>query len=96
MLPFSAEQFFPLFERYNLAIWPAQLAAYALAVWLLWWIAAGRTWNWSAVAIILGVFWLWNGLVYHLAYFAPINPAAYGSATLFIVQGLAFIGIGLR
>lgn len=96
MLPFTAEQFFALFESYNLAIWPAQLVAYALAGFLIWSIASRRMWSWRLAAFILGAFWLWNGLVYHLAFFTSINPAAYGFAALFIVQGVAFIASGLR
>ena len=30
--------------------------------------------------------WAWNGLVFHLFYFAAINPAAYGFAVLFALQ----------
>ena len=37
------------------------------------------------VSGILAVLWLWTGLVYHVLFFAPINPIA----TLF---GAAFIG----
>ena len=96
MLPFSSEQFFALFGHYNLAIWPAQLVAYALAVFLVWSVVTRRTWNWRATAFILGAFWLWNGLVYHLTYFTGINPAAYGFAALFVAQGIAFIGSGIR
>ena len=96
MLPFSVEQFFALFERYNLAIWPAQLVAYVLAGFLVWSIAARRMMSWRVAAFTLGAFWLWNGLVYHLAFFTAINPAAYGFAALFVVQGVALISSGLQ
>jgi hypothetical protein len=33
-------------------------------------------------------------LAYHLAFFTPINPAAYGFAALFVLQGLLFLGHG--
>jgi hypothetical protein len=32
MLPFTTAQGFPLFAAYNAAIWPAQIAAYALGI----------------------------------------------------------------
>lgn len=31
MLPFTEPEFFAVFGRYNLAIWPVQIVAYALA-----------------------------------------------------------------
>ncbi|MGM0484554.1 MAG: DUF6064 family protein, partial [Candidatus Krumholzibacteriota bacterium] len=31
-MPFTVEQFFEVFESYNLAIWPAQIAAYILGI----------------------------------------------------------------
>ena len=46
------------------------------------------------VAAILSLLWLWNGLAYHLAFFAPINPAAYGFAALFVLQAVLFFGYG--
>ncbi len=33
MLPFSPEEFFALFARYNLTIWPAQVVAYGWRSW---------------------------------------------------------------
>jgi hypothetical protein len=95
MLPFKVEQFFSVFVAYNHAIWPAQIVAYlagaiALLAIIQRYRRAGR-----AVAAILGILWLWNGLVYHLAFFAPINPAAYGLAALFVLQGALFIGHGV-
>lgn len=49
MLPFSPEEFFALFERYNLTIWPAQIVA--LAEIPIVWSLIGST-----AAILLGVF----------------------------------------
>lgn len=40
---------------------------------------------------VLGVFWLWNGIAYHLVFFARINGAAYGFAALFTLQGILFL-----
>ncbi len=92
MLPFSAEEFFALFARYNLAIWPAQFAAYILGCLAVWAIVMQRTWSWRFGALVLSAFWLWNGVVYHLAFFTTVNPAAYGFAALFVMQGLLFLG----
>ena len=76
MLPFTVEQFFEVFESYNRTIWPMQLVVYGAAAFVLWAIVTTRSWSWRAAALVLAGFWLWNGFVYHLAFFAPINPAA--------------------
>lgn len=93
-LPFTVEQFFAVFAAYNTAIWPAPVVAYvlALAALALSWRpgpARGRI-----VAAILGVFWIWMGAAYHILYFSPINPAAFGFGALFLVQGLLFLYTG--
>ena len=95
MLPFTVEQFFSVFAAYNQAIWPAHVVAYLGGVGAMWAIASRHRWAGCAAAGVLGVMWLWNGLAYHLAFFAPINPAAYGFAALFVIQGALFIGHGV-
>lgn len=95
MLPFTAEQFFAGFARYNDGIWPIQILAYAAGAFAL--IAAfllGRNGG-RATALMLTVMWLWTGVVYHGLYFAPINPAAHAFAALFVAQAallLAYAG----
>ena len=94
MLPFTVDQFFSVFGAYNKAIWPAQIIAYFMGAAAVWAIFTARPWAGRAVAAILGIMWVWNGLAYHLAFFAPINPAAYGFAALFVLQGLLLLGHG--
>lgn len=95
MLPFTVEQFFTVFATYNQAIWPAQVVAYVAGAVAVWATLLRRPWAGRAAAAILGGMWLWNGLAYHLAFFAPINPAAYGFAAVFLLQGTLFIGHGV-
>ena len=87
MLPFTSTQFFAVFSEYNIAVAPAQVVLLAVAVAI---IAAGR---WRPVAmwpgLALGVLWIWMGVVYHVTFFAPINPAAYAFALAFVVQGMS-------
>lgn len=93
MLPFTLDQFLAVFAAYNEAIWPAQIAAYALgAVAVLF--RPGRSSN-RIIAAVLAVMWLWTGIVYHGLFFAGINKAAFGFAALFIVQGIAFLYTGV-
>jgi len=103
MLPFTTDRFLAVFGEYNEAIWPAQPVAWALG--LLAALLAVRPAGPSdrVVCGILAVFWLWMGGVYHMLYFAEINPLAplFGAAfiaqsTLFAWQAVAPGGIDFR
>lgn len=94
-LPFSAEQFMGVFERYNLAVWPAQLLFYAAAAGVLVLVARphGHAGRW--ISAVLALFWAWMGVVYHWAFFARINPAAFLFAALFLLQAALFVAAGV-
>lgn len=87
-MPFSIEDFFGVFARYNDAIWPVQLVAYAAGIAAIALLFTGPRWGRSVVLAILALFWAWNGIAYHWLFFAEINPAAYGFGTLFVVQAV--------
>jgi len=88
-LPFTVEQFFSVFERYNSAIWPAQIVAYVLGVIaVVIAIRGGR--RQSLIMLSLAAFWVWMGAVYHIMHFSAVNPAARLFGVLFIVQGVLF------
>lgn len=94
-IPFSINEFLQVFERYNTTLWPFQLLLLLLAVFTFILIirsgkAAGRI-----IFATLTVFWLWMGIVYHILYFSSINKAAYLFGSLFIVQGLIFLYVGV-
>jgi hypothetical protein len=94
--PFTGETYFSLFEAYNDTIWPAQIVAYLLGIAVLVLalrpiLASGRI----ALAV-LALFWLWNGLVYHLVFFLQINFAALPFSALFALQGLLLAGAAIR
>jgi hypothetical protein len=90
-LPFTKGEFIQVFHDYNEAIWPFQVVAYILGTLAV--LAIAERWRWSTriVFSVLGVLWLFTGLVYHLVYFADINSAARLFGVLFIVQGGAFL-----
>lgn len=94
-LPFTPEQFFAVFTRYNDAVWPLQVLfiVMALAAIALLWTRqpAGQ----RVIFAILALFWTWMALGYHVAFFTAINPAAWGFAVLFLVQAglLAWYGV---
>ena len=84
-LPFTVEQFLAVFERYNQAIWPAQIVAYVLGLAAIFLALRPFPDGDKIVSSILVVLWLWTGLVYHILSFAPINPIA-------VLLGAVFIG----
>lgn len=92
-LPFTIDQFLQVFEAYNHAIWPAQLIAYMLGAGVLWFIIKQSQLTERYVNITLGGFWIWMGTVYHIIFFAEINPVAYIFGLIFILQGIAFIAL---
>jgi hypothetical protein len=94
-VPFTIEQFHGAFRDYNTAVWPAQwlFAALALAA-----VAAAlrpRPRSGVFVSASLGLLWAWIALAYHLAFFARINPAAYGFAALSAAGAAVFIWQGV-
>jgi len=86
--PITTEQFFSVFEKYNSAIFPIQIILILLSILAL--IAIGTTIRQKDkfVAGILGVIWIWSGIVYHWAFFSHINILALGYGVVFILQGL--------
>jgi hypothetical protein len=94
--PFTGETYFSLFEAYNDTIWPAQIVAYLLGIAVL--VLALRPIPAGArmALAVLSLFWLWNGLVYHLVFFLQINFAALPFGALFALQGLLLAGAAIR
>jgi hypothetical protein len=70
---FSLHSYYRLFELYNRAIWPAQIAALLLgfAVWFLIWRGRGRL-----AATILAACWLWVAIVFHAHRYATLTWTA--------------------
>ena len=94
-MPFTPEQFLDVFRQYNEAVWPAQwllYAAGAAAVVLAFSRSphAGRV-----ISAILAGLWLWMGIVYHVVFFRPINPAALIFGGAFIAQATLFVWLGV-
>ncbi len=94
-MPFTTEQFFQVFESYNLAIRPMQAIAYLLALIAV--VLALKPIRLSSGIIsgILTFFWIWIGVAYHFLYFAEINEAAYAFGALFVLQGILFFPAGI-
>jgi Family of unknown function (DUF6064) len=95
-IPFTIEQFLDVFARYNEAIWPAQIGAYALGALALLLALRGRGRPGKAVPLLLAGAWLFVGAAYHIAFFAPVNPVARLFGAGFLVQAALFAWVGLR
>ena len=96
--PFTAEEFFDVFRRYNEAVWPAQIGLIAVGLFVAfaaYRANARRSCRWAQVAIVLlAALWLWSGIVYHRMFFASITPAGKVFGSLFIAQaGLLLISL---
>lgn len=94
MLPFSRGEFFAVFEIYNNAIWPAQIAAYILGAAALLLLFRPNFANGRLISLILGIMWLWTGVYYHWIEFSRINEMAYLFGSVFVTQGASFIVYG--
>lgn len=92
--PFSAEQFFSVFDAYNHAVFPSQIILLLLGAVAVFAVSTKHIWKDRYVAGLLGLLWLWTGIVYHISFFSDINLAAYGFGALFILQGFLFLWEG--
>lgn len=93
-LPFTVEQFFNVFQSYNMAIWPAQIIAYFLGAAAVVLVFRENKLSGRIISGILALFWIWIGIVYHIFYFSTINPIALAFGVLFVLEGLLFVIVG--
>ena len=94
-LPFTREQFFEVFARYNEGVMPLQLALLLLALSAFGAVVVRRRGSDRVVSAILAGLWAWMGIVYHFIYFAPVNPAARMFAAMFLVAAALFAWAGV-
>lgn len=64
-MPFTIEQFFQVFEKYNKNVFPMQIVLILMALAAI--LSANKSWAFSDkfVSGLLAFFWLWTGIVYH-------------------------------
>lgn len=84
-LPFTTEQFFDVFERYNTDL---PFAGLVLSVAACCAVILSFTRLSKFSFFILAFLWIWAGAAYHIAYFTSVNPLAWGFGAAFILQGL--------
>lgn len=95
-LPFGTQAFFQVFVDYNTTIGPVPVVAWLLGIAAIVLVLRPTPWSGRAISAILAAFWLWTGIGYHILFFVPINPAAYGFGALFVLQGLLFLWFGIH
>ena len=88
--PFTTQEFLEVFKNYNLAVWPVQILFLLVAIFIIIavskFIVSGKT-----IVVVMSLFWIWMGTVYHLLFFSSINKAAFLFGGIFILQGLLFL-----
>jgi hypothetical protein len=94
-LLFSPRTYYRLFELYNLAIWPTQIAALAggLAIVAVW--RHGGHQHGRIIAGLLAACWLWVACAYMLGHYDTINWAARYFAVGFALQALLLLWVGV-
>jgi hypothetical protein len=94
-LPFTTEEFFGVFVRYNQGVWPMQAVLVGIAVACVAFLYSGRDWSSRQIAKLLAVLWTWMAVAYHFQHFTRINPAAWIFGTVFLLGALTFVWYGL-
>jgi hypothetical protein len=89
-LPFTVTEFLDVFAAVNVAAWPGHVAAYALGIVCFALALRGGTRASQAVLALLAGAWAFVGIVYHLVFFARVNPAARIFGSAFLVQAALF------
>ena len=97
-LPFSADEFLGVFERYNAAVWPAQWLLLGAALVVLAMVVRSPGHAWRRVAAFLALLWAWTAVAYHFLFFSRLTPAAWLFGGVFVVQAalLAYSAFGAR
>lgn len=94
--PFSREEFFAVFARYNESVWPAQVIIYLIAAAAVVFALRNSRDSSRGTYGILAILWMWMGVVYHAAFFTRINPLAGWLAVAFVLQAFIFGGLAAR
>jgi hypothetical protein len=94
-LPFTVEQFFDTFARYNLSVWPMQIILTGLAIAIVILLFSARQFNHRLISAVLSFFWAWMAIAYHFTFFTAINPAAWFFGGFFLAGALWFAWVGV-
>ena len=93
-LLFSPRTYFRLFEIYNSAIWPAQIAALGMGLLILLFLRHPSPSRGRWVSGILAASWLWVAIAFHMKRYATINWTAVYFGWAFLLEAALWIGLG--
>ena len=94
-LLFSPRTYYRLFELYNAAVWPAQIAMLALGAIMVALLLRPAVWRGRLIAVILAAGWLWAAWFFLLQHYTTINWVADYFAHGFVLQALLLIWTGV-
>jgi hypothetical protein len=94
-LLFSPRTYYRLFELYNAAIWPAQIAALALGGGIFLLVRRGGAARGRLGSAALAACWLWTAIAFHASRYATINWAAVYFAWAFGIEAALLILAGV-
>jgi len=94
-LLFAPRTYYRLFELYNAAVWPAQLAALSAGAAILALLRRGGTVDARIAAALLAACWLWVAVAFHAQRYATINWAAEWFAWAFAAEAALLLALGV-
>jgi hypothetical protein len=94
-LLFSPSTYYRMLERYNLAIWPAQLAGVAIGLAIVVLLIGKRAHHERIIAGLLAACWMWIAMAFHYQRYAQINWAATWFALAFACEALLLVVVGV-
>jgi hypothetical protein len=94
-LLFSPRTYYRLFERYNQAVWPAQIVTISLGLFLLGALRSNKPWWGRVVSGVLALLWIWVGLAFLWRRYANINWAVGYLVPLFALEAMLLIWFGV-
>ena len=94
--PFSAQQFFSVFESYNTAVFPIQIVILTGGLAALILLFSGNRYRHYLLGGILALLWIWTGFIYFLNFFTVIGQAGFVFGILFLLEGIFLLHVTLR
>ena len=93
--PFTVDEFLAVFRSYNESVFPVQVIFYLFGGFVIYLTTLNSEKTGRSISGIIGLLWLWMGIVYHFLFFSAINPGAYIFGAMFILQGALFLTFGV-
>lgn len=92
---FTVDQFIGVFHRFNEAIWPLQLVAYALGILCIVALVAKARSRQRLLPATLALFWAFMGIVFMWGFETDIMKPAYLFGALFVAEAAALVWSGV-